>query len=561
MATWLQDDGLAAKAALQATGSVTHTIAAEERPGEIMAAVQVERLWILATLLETAFDAAAAPDDAAVGELAIEMRKIIDSPILAAVDAARDPLLPPIHRPLLRISRLLLKQVAMMPRRSNQVHAFIEMAGEFILDASCAAFDAMSRDAHLESDLVLAVEPLIELINTGTSTWLDQFAESGLILRSLILIKRIPKGTHVPTYIPSILLFHLALANHPQAAEKLAVSGIIPAYSDNAVTIAAEEGDIKPDSDVLSVHSAWCGMLLVVQSLLTTLPEPANFARDQVASFVRLANQQIHAAFERFEQDEKNGSAQSTALFRASLDELRLTVEVLFGMARAAPGNVRVFADYQTALVHLLTNVTRALNHPRRFADSIVPTSVEEHGQLAKELEILDKQPEGATVLVKMAETPFLGSQVMVVLQIAQMALRALIGMTNTWAVLRGQREPKAELVLEADVSSHLTLFIPVPVLIMIRTSSCPPAWIQSARSTTSNPPSLPSHLASLAPAPTPHPRSCCRHATTSPRPLPSSPPRRSSYGAPCCSAGPDRHSRMAVAMRGMMIVKTTMGA
>ena len=454
LSSWTRDDGLAAKAALRAAETVAHDVASEERAGDVMAVVQVERLWILATLLDTALDSTEDVDQDALDNLALDMRRILDSPILSPIQSAREINLPPVHRPLLRVARLLLRQAAHGSSRSHNTGMFIETASIFILEAACAAFDAMTKEAHVDSDLVLSVEPLIELINTGTSTWIDQLAESGLIQRSLILIKRMPKASQVPTYIPSILLFHLALANHSAAAEKLAVSGIIPAYSENAVTALAEEGQIKPDSDVLSRHSAWCGMLVVVQSLLVSLPEPANFARDQVASFVRLTIQQVYLAFDRFGHETgRDGKPQPRPLTRAILDELRLVVVVLFGLSNAIPGDVRICDDFQLTLVNFLATVTHKLYQPRQFSDSIVPATAEEHASLTKELEVLDKQPEGSTVLVNFGETPVLGGRVAEMLQIAQMALRALVGMTDTWAIMRGQKDAKAGLVLETDVN------------------------------------------------------------------------------------------------------------
>lgn len=444
---WTDNDAKAAQAALEAACDVADLIAREHRMGDVMAAVQLERLWILATLLEAALDSTLVVSEQAITDLTLSVRIILESPDLSPIDAAREPLLPPVHRPLLQISTLLLRSANKQKRRDIKVDSFIQTASTFILAAADAAFEAMRQDATAESALVLVAGPLTELIRTGTSTWLAMFTESGLIQRSLDLIRRttITSG-QIPSHIPSILLFHLALAQHPLAAEKLAVSGIIPAYSDNVIAVEADKGDIKPDADALSVHAAWCSMLLVLQNLLATLPSTANFAQYEVAPFVRLVKGQMEKGLSWDAEHE-------THLTRPALDEMRLTVELLFGLSRAIPGDTTILKEYSELLLRLLNDVRYSLYHPETFAQTIVPASAEEQAELIKELAAVQKQTGGDTVLVKMADTPVLGGRVLEVVHIAQMAMRALIGMTDAWAVMGGDKQPREALVLRSTVS------------------------------------------------------------------------------------------------------------
>ncbi|WVF65419.1 hypothetical protein IAT40_000146 [Kwoniella sp. CBS 6097] len=437
VASWTEGDNLAMNAALRAGNAIAEIVAEEYRGGDVMLAIQVDRLSILAVLLETALDTEEqlTPDPELVRQLSASTSAIITSQAFPPIVSLRHHELPAIHQPVLRILYLLLQAMSVIQADSNNVssrESLIDAGTIFALESADIVFDSIVRQQRspFAGNLSMVVGVLCELAKltatTGNSAWLDKVQGVNLISRSLeVLVRARVVDDQIPLHLSSVLLLHLALASNPSSAEKLAVSGILPAYSDNAIIVEAEHGRIAaPSTPGNTVHDAWCSMLLVVKALLSTLPDTSSFTRTDVIPFIRVCNAQMLRAMSW------DGE---TPLSSSALIEIELVVDVFNGVADAlGPGSL---ADYPTRALDLLKSVRYALSHPRMLSTLFVPGSEEEKAVLEGELEVLEGEKE--VDLFDYTKTPTLAGRATSLLRITRTVILTLLSLTRSWETLK----------------------------------------------------------------------------------------------------------------------------
>ncbi|WVQ93092.1 hypothetical protein IAU59_000156 [Kwoniella sp. CBS 9459] len=437
VASWTEGDSLAINAALRAGNAIAEIVAEEYRGGDVMLAVQVDRLSILAVLLETALDTEdqVTLDPELVRQLSVSTSAVITSQAFPPIVSLRHHELPAIHQPVLRILYLILQAMSVIQADSDNVssrESLVDAGTIFALECADIVFDSIVRQQRspFAGNLSMVVGVLCELAKltstTGNSAWLDKVQGVNLISRSLeVLVRaRIVNG-QVPLHLSSVLLLHLALASNPSSAEKLAVSGILPAYSDNAIIVEAEHGRISPPSaSGNTVHDPWSGMLLVVKALLSTLPDTSSFTRTDVIPFIRVCNAQMLRAMSW------DGE---TPLSSSALIEMELVIDVFNGVADAlGPGSL---ADYPSHALDLLKSVRYALSHPRMLSTLFVPGSEEDKVVLEGELEVLEGEKE--VDLFDHVKTPALAARATVLLRITRTVIITLLGLTRSWETLK----------------------------------------------------------------------------------------------------------------------------
>ncbi|CAK9779935.1 hypothetical protein CC85DRAFT_277998 [Cutaneotrichosporon oleaginosum] len=433
---WTQGDGLCAKASLRAAAVVSHELADEDRGGDVMLAIQTERLAILAVLLEVALapeTEATEPD--VVKELARSVRRIVETPLFNPLVSLRHPELLPIHRPVLRVL-LSLSQAKTGAAQDDVSEVLFDSGASFALDAADCILDWIVRGRPAaEADLGLVVALLCQMERAPLGVWLDKLMQVNLIPRSLELIVRTsPVDGVLPPHFHTILLLHLAISTKTPTAEKLAVSGILQAYSDNVVAVAAEAASIDPSKDE-SLHRAWCGMLLTVKALLGSLG--GSFARSDVVPWVRVVLPQMLRALEWHE----------APLSRPLLTEMRLVADIFYCLADT-PGT-GLLDDFAPAALSLLRGVGYALSHPHRFAILVVPESEEEHAALEKELEAIEKQKDDVNLVD--SRTPVVAAATSGLVDATRSVLAALVRFTRAFPLLSGDVEPQPELLLRDE--------------------------------------------------------------------------------------------------------------
>jgi nuclear pore complex protein Nup188 len=453
VSTWTAGDALAAKATLKAANAAAALLAQEDRGGDVMLAIQTERLGILSTLLETALDPESeVPDPKAVKDLARSVRRIVESGLFPPILSLRHKELPPIHRPVLRIL-LLLSQAQTDAAEIEVREVLFDCGATFALEAADIALDTIVAEPSVasEQDLALIVSLMCQISRApdAATSLLDKLQGSNIIPRSLeIIVRTRPVGDVLPPHLQTILLLHLAIASCGPTAEKLAMAGVLPAYADNVVAVAAEEARVDPDNE--SLHQAWCGILMVVKALLATLPNISSFARAEVVPLVRVVMPQLYRAL---------AWGGETPLSRPVLDELSLAVDVFYGLAAALGAGPTAQADTLSLLddfalpaIDLLRGVRFALSHPHRFCGLLVPATEDEQAALEKELATVEAQKDDINLVD--AKLPTIAARTAEIVGIARTVLVTLAQLSHAWEILDGGAEPRAECLLGGEGDS-----------------------------------------------------------------------------------------------------------
>ncbi|WWC91063.1 uncharacterized protein L201_006004 [Kwoniella dendrophila CBS 6074] len=458
---WTEGDSLAVNAALRAGVAVAETVSEEYRGGDVMLAIQVEKLSILAVLLETAFDIEEQqqPDSGLIRQLSSFMAFIVNSQSFPPILSLRHPNLPTIHQPVLRILYLLLQAMTHSDITTSNVisrESLIDAATVFALESADIVFDSIIKSPQpvYAGNLSMIIGVICELSRlastSGNALWLDKVQGFNLIERSLeVLVRTRITNDQLPLHISSVLLLHLALASNPSTAEKLAISGLLPAYSDNAIIVQAEHGKIiAPNSLGHTTHDAWCGMLLVIKALLSTLPDTTSFTKTDVIPFIKVSNQQL------LESMSWNGES---PISLPGLNELELIVDVFYGIINALGNNTHL-VDYSIHVIGLLKNIRYSLSHPRLLSTLFIPSNEEERFNLDQELRESEEN-ENEVNLFDSNKNPILASRSLVLLRIVRTIILSLNDLTKSWEILKDQnlidRNDLSQLILQNDSDNH----------------------------------------------------------------------------------------------------------
>ncbi|RXK38973.1 hypothetical protein M231_03703 [Tremella mesenterica] len=475
VSSWVEGDALASEATLRAGVAVAERLAEEDRGGDVMFSIQHDRLCILSILLDFALGDSS-PDGKLISRLCSSIRSMLESQVFPPILSMRQTGLPAIHRPILEIVYAAAQHLSTVDKLTAE--GFFEPALSFVVEAADVVLDAVTRNqpSPLVSELGVIVGNICELSKGALNDiqWLDKLGEYDLIGRSLEVLTRaritpLPNSSlstssksnpnlnvnsslsqsqklsflkpsptslsssstqpitstssgHVSPAVSAILLFHLALSHIPSSAEKLAVSGLLPAYSDNVISSLAETASLLPDT---SPHAAWCSMLSIIKTLLTTLPDTLSYIRSDVIPFIRVCTPQLTHAMSWDGQSSMSTSA---------TEEMELVVEVFYTISTAVGGSTGITSEYGPLGVGLLRGLLYALSHPRLLSASIIPTDEEEQEMLMKELETGEtNEPE----LLDWEKTPLLASRTAGLLRVGRTVVMTLVNLTDAWESLK----------------------------------------------------------------------------------------------------------------------------
>jgi nuclear pore complex protein Nup188 len=430
---WTEDDQLVTRPAIRSAVNLAEMIGEEPREGDIILAIQAERMEILAALVDMALGDDVEIEKGRLVDLWRCIRRILETGIVS--DSLRHPNLPPLHKPMLRMLPLMLGATARSGVSQADVESPIAAATDFALDASDIVLNALIHQTDVPPEVAVDLSSIVgvlgEVVRIADSrSWVDKIAQHGMISRSLEIVTRATlTNGHVPPQVASVMLLHLSLASQPAFAERLALSGILPAYANNVIAVEGSSGSISSDmnnNNANSVHSIWCGMLMVVNALLSTLaPRPAsNFAQSEVFPFIGAYHQQIFRAL-AWDKD--------ASLTTPALNQLDLVTTLFLGLAQALGPNETLMYEICAPLLSLLSAITYELNHPNDLSRRFVASTEEERAELETELERLDAQ---SPVLFDFVKTPILAQRAARVMAIARNVVVTLVILTNGWGTL-----------------------------------------------------------------------------------------------------------------------------
>ncbi|GAA6010477.1 hypothetical protein JCM11491_006957 [Sporobolomyces phaffii] len=509
----------AVQGAVTATvGEVARQIAKEDRGGQIMQTLHVQRLEILLSLTEI-IHASSGPDtQKALLALVGETSSILTNGSLDPIDSISRRTTPTFHSSLFRIAFFLVKQlnshfstpasVKSLPseersRLSTQIGSILRVLLSSIREIFLLARSQKALD--IEQDLSLSIAALSQILNSpfapSPALWLAQSHSLDLFRSGFeVFVSMDRLGSGRPLYAQLVLDFCLLVANSsPQAAEQLALDGVMTALTNNALTDAAEAGAIAPFSGVDGSQTPqqriWTSMLALVVALVSALGESTRFVEQDVTGFVRLYGAQIARA---------TSWTAETTVTAGGLEELSLVVALLHALSKlgGSSGSSRgVSASLVTSVasifveqsLHLLQHLVYALLHPNHLSSLIEGTSAEERALIEKESTETDPTKKPVTQAVTLA-----------ILQLTRDVVTSLVEFSEAWSMLtREATEWRTEsaivlptaTVTAGDKTSIGTLLDLVSHCIDLLNESSPPSPSPPSPSSIASAfPTLPAH-------------------------------------------------------------------
>ena len=181
----------------------------------------------------------------------------------------------------------------------------------------------------------------------------------------------------------------MALVSNPTAAERLASDGVLAAYSNNTISTAISSGLIDVTIPELSgerspAHSAYCSMLAVVASVISSLGQNRHYFEAEAAGFIQLYGNQISRALSWTIGD---------AITWPLLEEIEQVIALFYSIAFSTPGRPsrahpvveKILRAFTTSGLKLLQQLNYAITHPNHLASLLEPVTNEERATLEKE--------------------------------------------------------------------------------------------------------------------------------------------------------------------------------
>lgn len=446
---------------LTIAASISGGISGEKRSGDMMATIHGTRLSLLLSLLEVAwFSTTETKEEVeAFVELVHNVHGIILNEPQSPAKSFLGTLTVPFHRALLQVVYFCIRHCRSLAKRPKTLNAeqrlsiaaMVDVTLTLVIDALRVVFvSARSRiDLDLDRDMELLVavfgQSIRPDINPSSILWLTRCQETNVIRASLDLyvhtdlvgLTDLPLllSRKKPLYAPYILLFHMALASIPSAAERFASEGVLPAYSNNYISAAISNGGIDvvlPEfpGERSPAHRAYCQMLAIVAGVVTALGRHNHYFDAEASGFIQLYGSQISRAL---------SWTIGEPITLPLLEEIEQVVNLFYALAESAPSTrgtnpavEKVLRDFTTHALLLLQQINYALTHPNHLASLFEPITVDERAQAAKSSSTAD--PLKRPLIARLVHRLFrLSSQIVLTLITISRAHEILVGEQEDW--------------------------------------------------------------------------------------------------------------------------------
>ncbi|KAK0465499.1 uncharacterized protein EV420DRAFT_1760167 [Desarmillaria tabescens] len=476
---YLRGDAAARPILVSIASSISYDLAREARLGDMVATIHGKRLALLLAILEVAWFSTPEKqaDVKSFVELVDNVRGIILNEYQLPSTSFLGSLTVPFHHTLLQILYFCAKNSRALVRRPKLLNADQRLTLSQMIEASLnTVIDAMrvvlaaarSRaDVELDRDLELLVSVFEQCsrhdINPSPSIWLAKCQETNIVTASLQLFARIDLvglsdlplliTRHTPLYVPHLLLFHMALASIPSAAERLASGGVLAAYSNNMISPAISAGSIDVDIAELTgerspAHYVYCSMVAVVSGVIGALGSNSHYFDAEACGLVQLYSDQITRALSW-----SVGDVISLPL----LEEIEQVVHLFYSIAESSPPTPNQNAMVEKTLrlfthhaLHLLQQLNYAITHPNQLASLFEPVTKEEQT-------LVDKDPPASDPLKR----PLVVHLVHRLYRLSSNIIATLISISQAFTVLSGEQDDWP--VQEAFVVPHSKVVLGEP--------------------------------------------------------------------------------------------------
>lgn len=356
----------------------------EESTGEIAAAIFVSRLELLGALVELS---SFAPDRTLLGipsSLLNLSAQLFTLDSFQPIDALRQQVQTPFHRPLLATVHALLSHMKSAPPSDNSpLVATTRHALETIFLFTLQGVKSLVVELQPTADLRRAREDLGLLVAVAQQVlaspfcptprvWLPICADLKLY-HSLFSVLTTDATAFAPaddgSLASHVLTFCLAMAASPQASEALALDGFLTMLYNTPLSDDIAAGLITPlqeagKSSTSGSHHIWRLILSIVARMASNLSASDTFIAEACA-LLRYYNLQIERSL-RWSVDQD--------LYLASLEELETTVNLIVIIITKAPHSETSKLLAKQALL-LMNTVIYCIQHPNTVTDCIEPLS------------------------------------------------------------------------------------------------------------------------------------------------------------------------------------------
>lgn len=421
-------------AALCATQAASEA-ALENRQGAVMIGVHAERLTLILKLLEVELKKSNSDANNKFNptELIVNVEKIVNLPTMPVSDSCKETLTPPFHTQAMQIiflSMHFLKSVTTKPSGNRQVESACQDILATVITCLATSLEVAKGGSSSDEEFDLLVMAFMALVKSplapSVAYWLPLLVDADVIRLSLevfnkIALNAVPQPINDdammeddadvqpiarPLFLQAVIDLHLILASFPQAAERMALDGLVAAYSSSTLAGLAEQGAVLSYDPAYNGarnpwHTAWCRLLSVLIALINVLGGSSQFIDIEIIGFV---GQILCTAFilTQFLQIQLSGSQLANVLSwntetpfnLATVEELNLTISLFVSIANSAhyayttsyghrslPSKT-VLQAFNIRAMYLLQQLTYGLTHPHLILQLVEPITSNERERL-----------------------------------------------------------------------------------------------------------------------------------------------------------------------------------
>ncbi|KAG6871920.1 hypothetical protein C0995_014834 [Termitomyces sp. Mi166 len=478
---YLRGDALVRPIVLAICATISYDIAKEDRQGDMMTTIHGRRLSLLLSMIELAWFSPTdkPPEVVSFIELVRNVHNIITNDAQSPSKSFLGTVSVPFHRTLLQIMYFCARHCRNLLRRPKAVNAeqrlavtsLVETSLFLVIDALKLVFESASTriDPELDRDMELLVAVFEQCthpdVNPSSALWLARCQEADIIRGSLNLfvhsdlvgLSDLPLllAKKRPLYAPHLLLFHMALASVPTAAERLASDGVLAAYSNNFISAAISAGMIEvvlPElpNERSPAHRAYCSMLAIVTGIISALGRYNHYFDVEASGFVQLYGEQILRALKWTIGD---------SITFALLEEIELVVNLFQSIALSAPSSAsansvvdKVLKTFSIHALQLLQQLNYAITHPNHLTSLFEPLTTEERIQFEKDLTMTEplKRPVIAHLVHRLYR---LSGNIITTLIAISHAEAILLGYEDLWPNKDVTVQPHSKVILSEPAS------------------------------------------------------------------------------------------------------------
>jgi nuclear pore complex protein Nup188 len=395
-----RSDALVVKAVSTASLLVARDTADESASGDYIASIHLERLSILLALVEVWGEAQVpVPVDDLV-QVFVHLAAIMQSDNLDPNESLCRRTRAPYHRPLFQTLLFALKKMASQSKETSlgdqQRSTFVPAMDAIVRSTTVSLRTVLSSASHqlnddVERDLLLIVSVYQQLVHATPSyppvgSWLASCREFDVFRQAFDVFVQMAPVRGRPLYSQHIVTLCLSLSQFPQAAEVMALEGLIAALTNNELTPLASTGSITPVSidfpgERNPYHQLFCSIVALSTRLVAALGNSQHFM-DHIVGFMRLYESQLTLPF---------SWTPDLRLPLALIDEMHVDVTFFGIVAKRLSDRRSEVGSLEHALsahcLDLLQKIVYLLSYPNLLLSLLEPLSPAERSWIETELE------------------------------------------------------------------------------------------------------------------------------------------------------------------------------